>query len=155
VPNLLFNLQKTSKIFSLKFVLRSLLRNCGEKEQASNLVQKSPQEGKQEGCRCRRVVVQHIRGNLFHSCPLHHFQYYSHTYKKNTYTSSKSISLIEVSVENDSSARKQACVVYVSEYLGKQIGRRFYLFRAKISLFGFEFWHGSSRRRIIEIIGAR
>jgi hypothetical protein len=54
-----------------------------------------------------------------------------------------------VSVENDSSARKQACVVYVSEYLEKQIGRRFYLFRAKISLFGFEFWHGSSRRRII------
>jgi hypothetical protein len=53
-------------------------------------------------------------------------------------------------VENDSSARKQACVVYVSEYLEKQIGRRFYLFRAKISLFGFEFWHGSSRRRIKE-----
>jgi hypothetical protein len=60
--------------------------------------------------------------------------------KKNTYTSSKSISLIEVSVENDSSARKQACVVYVSEYLEKQIGSRFYLFRAKISLFRILAW---------------
>jgi hypothetical protein len=46
--------------------------------------------------------------------------------------------------ENDSSARKQVCVVYVREYLEKQIGHRFYRFRAKISLFDFEFWHGSS-----------
>jgi hypothetical protein len=51
VPNLLFNLQKMSKIFNLKFVLHSLLRNCGERrryQQASNLVQKS-WEGIQKG----------------------------------------------------------------------------------------------------------
>jgi hypothetical protein len=129
-----------SKIFNLKFVLHSLLCTCRKRDvlQASNLDQKSPWN-KQEEYRYKRVVVQHIKENLFHSCPLHHFQNYSHTYKKNTYTSSKSIFLIEVSVENDNSARKQICVMYVSEYFEKQIGRWFYLFWAKILLFGFEF----------------